>query len=101
MTATLSSLLARWRSQPSVIRETLLFAGCLVAGLVLMPLLIWLIGRLTLGSYANGGPLKLWLDFVRGLGHGEQPFWWVLAGPYLASLFFRGATLLLRRQPLM
>lgn len=101
MKFTLPSLLARWRDQNAALREVLLLAGCLVAGLLLMPLLIWLVGRVTLGSYANGGPLKLWLDFLRGLGHGELPFWAVLAGPYLVTLFFRAATLLFRRSALM
>ncbi len=97
----LSSLLARWRAQSPALREILLFAACLLVGLLLLPLLIWLFGRMTLGSYANGGPLKLWLDFLGGLAHGELPFWAVLAGPYLASLFFRGAALAWRRGALM
>lgn len=101
MKFSLSSLLARWRNQPAALRELLLFAACLLAGLLLLPLLIWLFGRMSLGSYANGGPFKLWLDFLGGLGHGELPFWAVVAGPYLASLFFRGATLIWRRSPLM
>ncbi len=97
----LSSLLARWSNQSPALREVLLFAACLLVGLLLMPLLIWLFGRLTLGGYANGGPLKLWLDFLGGLAHGELPFWGVLAGPYLATLFFRAAALLWRRTALM
>ena len=36
----LSSLLARWRAQSSALREILLFAACLLVGLLVLPLLI-------------------------------------------------------------
>lgn len=97
----LASLLVRWRTQSFAIRELILFAVLVLAGLLLMPWLIWLAGRAALGAYANGGPLHLWLDFLRGLAHGDLPFWGVALGPYLASLFFRIAAVAWRRNPVM
>ena len=61
----------------------------LVFGLLLLPLAIWCIGRVTLGAYARGGPFSLYADYFRGLVHGDSTFWVVLIGPYVAWLLLR------------
>lgn len=101
MTDTPLSLLERWRSRPAALRELLLLVFCLLIGLALMPVLIWFAGRFTLGSYANGGLFKLWLDFLRGLAQREPPFWAVLVGPYVGSLLWRAGRLAWRRTAVM
>ena len=101
MTAPLSSLLARWRQQSRLVRELLLLALAVLAGLLVMPPIIWLLGRATLGSYANGGPLALWIDFFRGLARGELPFWLVLIGPFLFLSLGRAAALIWRKSAVM
>lgn len=53
----------------------------LAFGAVGLPLLIWSVGRVTLGPYANGGPLSLWFDFVSELLHGSIAAWVVLLAP--------------------
>ena len=62
-------------------REVLTLLLCLGLGIVLMPMLIWLVGSRTLGPYTNGGPLSLWRDFAAGLVHGSLAFWLVALGP--------------------
>jgi hypothetical protein len=73
-------------------RELLLAAGALVAGLVLLPLLVWVAGAVVLGPY-RGGPWRLWLDYLALLGSGSLAAWILLLGPYALLLGFR----LLRR----
>src|SRR5579885_3543790 len=49
-------------------RETALFGGALALGLLVVPLLIWVIGERTLGPYTHGddprglGPIALYRD---------------------------------------
>ncbi len=62
-------------------------AWCLLAlsiGVTVMPLLVWIFGQVTLGDYANGGPLALWVDFMRGLLRGSVPYLALAVAPYLA-----------------
>lgn len=101
MRALYSSLDARWRSQPPVRRELLLVGAGLALGLLLLPLVIWIFGRIALGAYANGGPFSLWLDFLRGLVQGAGLFWVVALGPYLLIVLIRVFTLLWRRATVM
>ena len=97
MKSPLSSFAAQLRRQTGWRRELLWLAVALAVGLLLMPLLIWSMGRLTLGAYANGGAFALWRDFLRGLLAGGTPFWAIAVGPYLAVLLLRLLTALLRR----
>ncbi|MCB1623415.1 MAG: hypothetical protein KDI32_02425 [Pseudomonadales bacterium] len=54
----------------------------LVIGLLILPVLIFLAGRLTLGAYANGGLLALFADYFRGLINGHLSVWLAVVGPY-------------------
>jgi hypothetical protein len=53
--------------------------ACLLAGLTLVPVLIWIVGTRSLGPYTNGGVL-----------HGSLPHWVVALGPYAALWCWRG-----------
>lgn len=71
-------------------RELLMFGIAMACGLILMPLLIWVIGNRILGPYthvqdpsAGTGPLRLLADFFAGLSHGSAVFWCVALGPYV------------------
>jgi hypothetical protein len=77
-------------------REALLLAAGLVAGLLVMPLLVWVAGMIALGPYANGGFGALLGDFLGGLADGSLACWLVLAGPYLLLSLWRGLRLALR-----
>jgi hypothetical protein len=80
-------------SSRTLLRELLLAGLCLVLGLVVMPCLIFAVGRTSLGPYEHGGVFALWRDFLIGLSHGSEAFWFVALAPYLLLCVLR----LLRR----
>lgn len=96
----------RYRLQTGPAREiaTLLLALCF--GLFVVPLAIWLGGHLILGDYQRdpgvggagniGGPVALWIDYLRGLLQGSIAYWIVLVGPYVIYLVLRLGRRLLR-----
>ena len=61
----------------------------LPVGLLLLPPLIWLVGSRVFGAYAGGGTRDLVDHFFRGLAQGQQAFWIVALGPYLALVVLR------------
>jgi hypothetical protein len=77
----------------ALLRELLLGALCLILGVVVMPCLIFAMGRASLGPYEHGGVFALWRDFLLGLSHGSEAFWFVALAPYLLLCVLR----LLRR----
>jgi hypothetical protein len=86
-------------------RELAIYTGALAFGLLVIPLLIWLVGHRTLGPYTHGdsprglGPLSLYADYFSGLAHGWLGYWTVAIGPALLLLAARLWLALLRRLP--
>jgi hypothetical protein len=76
-------------------RELLTAVACLLVGVLVMPCLIFAIGRVALGPYAHGSLLSLWHDFLLGLARGSEAFWFIAIGPYLLLLLLRGGRRLL------
>jgi hypothetical protein len=76
-------------------RELATAAICLLAGLLVMPCMIWILGRMSLGAYEHGGVFALWRDFLGGLAAGSEAFWFVLCAPYLLLWLLRGGRRLL------
>jgi hypothetical protein len=70
----------------SELRWLVLGAG---VGAILLPILLWLSGRVLLGRYENGGLIDLWLDFVRELSEGGMSAWILLVAPYAFLQFGR------------
>jgi hypothetical protein len=71
-------------------RELLVFGIALASGLLVLPMLIWLVGNRILGPYthtqdptAGTGPMRLLADYFTGLAHGSVIFWCVALGPYI------------------
>jgi hypothetical protein len=84
-----------------VSREVLIFGTALVIGLVVVPLLIWVVGSRALGPYIHGtdthaGPMALLGDFFTGLAHGWVSYWLVALGPAVMIIFVRLVYALLR-----
>ncbi|HEY3731481.1 MAG TPA: hypothetical protein VGL28_09520 [Steroidobacteraceae bacterium] len=75
--------------------ELLTLAACLGIGVLVMPCLIFAVGRLALGSYAHGNVFALWRDFMAGLLTGSQAVWVIVLGPYLFVWLLRGGRRLL------
>ena len=81
-----------------VIRELLILGSAILVGLIVAPLLIYMMGRSALGPYAHGGAGRLLADYMVGLGHGAPVFWVVALGPYVMTLLVRLAYFLVRRR---
>ena len=80
----------RYRRTRGLTRELLTLGLCLVLGLLLMPVLIWLVGKAELGPYANGGLGSLLGDYYVALATGSLAYWLVALGPYGALWLLRG-----------
>jgi len=91
-----SSLLRRLRLPAGPAGEGLLALLCLLGGALVIPCLIWIVGRIVLGPYAHGGVLALLGDFYAGLGRGSPPYWTVALGPYVLLQLLRFGHRLLR-----
>jgi hypothetical protein len=81
---------------PAPLAELLTLAVSLVIGIVVMPCVIFLAGHLSLGEYAHGGVFAFWRDFVTGLAHGSEAFWFVALAPYLLLWLARAGRRLLQ-----
>jgi hypothetical protein len=83
-------------------RELALLGGLLAFGFLVLPLLIWVCGHLTLGPYTHGrsgpgyGPLSLYGNYFAGLAHGEVMYWLVALGPIPLLILLRLWLALLR-----
>jgi hypothetical protein len=91
--------------EPRTRREAAFFGGALALGLLVIPLLIWIVGHRVLGAYTHGddprghGPLALYGDYFSGLAHGWLAYWTVALGPAVLLLAARLWLTLLRRLP--
>ena len=85
-------------SRPRVIRELLIGGSAILVGLIVAPLVIYMMGRAALGPYAHGGAGRLLADYFAGLGHGAPVFWVVALGPYVMTLLVRLVYFLVRRR---
>jgi len=82
-------------------RELIIFGAALLAGLLVMPFLIWAVGNRVLGPYTHGenphaGPFALLADYFVGLAHGSLVFWMVALGPFVLLWLLRLFVLLVR-----
>lgn len=92
--ARLSAELGR---RPGLRRELWFAGGALFVGLIAVPLLIYVVGVLTLGPYASGGLGAFLADFFLGLVRGWPAAWAIVLGPYAGILLLRTTRLVLRR----
>jgi hypothetical protein len=77
--------------------EAITLGLALAFGLIVMPVLIYLAGILTLDAYANGGLLSLYGDFFKGLFEPRLSNWIVVVGPLVFLVLIRLARLVLRK----
>jgi hypothetical protein len=71
------------------LRELVLTVALLLAGLLLMPLLIFFAGSSTLGRYEGASIGRLFQNIYGTLQSGSVASWVVLLGPYGLFLLFR------------
>ena len=83
--------------------EAMTFGLAFLAGLLVMPALLYLAGKFTLGAYAHGtvqethGVFSLFYDFFQGLVEFRPSCWIVLLGPFFFLSFARLCRLVLRK----
>ena len=70
-------------------RELLWLLIGLPLGLLLLPVLVFLVGSRLFGPYAGGEAGDLVNGFFQGLGQGEPVCWLVAVGPYFGLLLLR------------
>jgi hypothetical protein len=64
-------------------REVTWFGGLLLAGLVILPLSIYMVGRAVFGDYGGGGLGDFYEELLGRLVRGEPVVWFLLLSPYL------------------
>jgi hypothetical protein len=84
--------------------EAMTLGLALLVGLVVMPALIYLAGRYTLGTYSHGTVFEadstvftLFYDFYKGLIHLRPSCWIVAVGPFVFLSFVRLCRFVLRK----
>ena len=89
-------------SRPKFEATTLALA--LLVGLIVMPALIYLAGRYTLGPYSHGTAIEpdsnvfsLFFDFYKGLIELRPSCWIVVVGPFVFLTFVRLCRFALRK----
>jgi hypothetical protein len=87
----------RHRELPRLQRELVTFAGMLLLALTVLPVAIFVAGRIFLGDYIRdpsgspvGGLGAFWIDYLVGIFTGSFGHWLVLLGPWLLLLVGRG-----------
>ena len=88
-----------YQAQPPLRFELTTLAAALLVGLFVLPVLIFIAGRSTLGAYANGGLWALFADYFRGLAAGYLSNWMAVIGPYVFALLARILAFVWRRLP--
>lgn len=66
-----------------IVREAAWFAGLLFVGLVILPISIFVVGRLIFGEYGGGGLGDFYAGLLGDFLRGELAVWFLLLSPYL------------------
>ena len=64
-------------------RELLVFAGCLLFGVLLLPVAIYLVGAQVFGDYGGDGFGGFYGGIFRGVLTGDLVTWFLVLSPYL------------------
>ena len=84
--------------RPDLRRELLIGGLCLAVGGLVMPVLIYIAGSLTLGPYGSNAGFGTFLgDFYGGLFGSSAPVWAIVLGPYVLFSLLRATIFMHRR----
>jgi hypothetical protein len=86
----LNTTVASWARERPWAWESAVVVAALVAGVALMPILIFYAGAATLGRYEGANLRSLYSSLFVGLAEGSIASWVVFLGPYALYLLFRG-----------
>jgi hypothetical protein len=65
-------------------KEVALFAGFLFCGLVLLPILIWFVGKAVFGAYGGAGFAEFYGTVSGKIRSGDLVAWFLVLSPWLA-----------------
>ena len=68
----------------AITREASLFLGLLFAGLVLLPVAVYLVGQAIFGDYGGGGYGHFYSELSSRIRAGDAAAWFLVLSPYLA-----------------
>jgi hypothetical protein len=85
------------RRYPWLPRESWIAGGALLAGLVVLPFMIYLAGQLTLGTYDSGGLGSFLKAYYLGVVTFSPAVWCAVLGPYAFLGFVRLVMFVSRR----
>jgi hypothetical protein len=85
------------QKHPRLRRELYILGGGLAAGLIMMPVCVYIAGTLSLGPYYSGGWVAFFVDLFKGLFRGWWAAWVLVLGPYALVAFLRVTRLAYRR----
>ena len=72
-----------------ITHETALFVSLLFAGLVLLPIAIWLVGDALFGDYGGAGYKSFFSLLSAKIRDGDSVAWFLVLSPYLAVSVLR------------
>ena len=70
-------------------REAALLLGLLLAGMVLLPAAIFLVGQIVFGAYGDGGFADFYGNLHAELRSGDMVVWYLILSPYIAWQLLR------------
>ena len=66
------------------IRESSLFAGCLLAGMLLLPIGVFTVGKAVFGAYGGDGYMDFFTRLTMKVFAFDGDAWFLILSPYLA-----------------
>ena len=70
-------------------REAAVFAGFLFFGLVVLPILIWFVGKAVFGAYGGAGFAEFYGTLSGKIRSGDLVAWFLVLSPWLALQVLR------------
>ena len=70
-------------------REAAIFAGFLFVGLVVLPILVWFVGKAVFGAYGGAGFAEFYGTLSGKIRSGDLVAWFLVLSPWLAWLILR------------
>lgn len=71
-------------ARQTITRESILLVALVVAGLLLLPVAIYLVGQAVFGDYSDGGFADFYWQLLKQLRSGDLLVWYLILSPYLA-----------------
>lgn len=74
---------------PTLKKEAALFLGFLFLGIVVLPIVIWFVGKVVFGAYGGAGYAEFFGTLSGKIRSGDIVAWFLVLSPYLAVQVIR------------